>query len=543
VLLIAYLILLAVSHLVRLSRPPSDAAGSGEMAALLRAVDGELQLDSQVRVVYDAYPAVDPGERSAVLLIHGSPGSKADFATVGPQLAGRYRVVVPDLPGFGRATLDVPDYSIRAHARYLLQLMDRLEIDRAHLVGFSMGGGVGLSLYELAPDRVRSLTLLSSIGVQELELFGSYRLNHQVHAAQLAVIWLAREALPHMGLLDDAFLGVPYARNFYDTDQRPLREILGRFRPPLLIVHGEDDFLVPPEAALEHHRIVPHSELQMLPASHFMVFLQGAATAGMIGGFIDRVESGEALWREQSPAERLALARQSFDPTSLPPFTGVALILVCAGIAAATLVSEDLTCIGVGLLVAQGRIDFLSGVIACFVGIYVGDLALYVAGRYLGRPALARAPLKWLIRPEHVEISSIWFNRRGPVVIVLSRFVPGTRLLRAVSATRADGADPARPVDSDRRSVRAAALLFPRTPFAGRPLAPPRGVGVLASLVVLSARVGLRLVARSEAPQPAAVHRRQPGDRRRWLHRRVEVRDPDRALRLRRVRRGVLSSS
>jgi membrane protein DedA with SNARE-associated domain len=148
----------------------------------------------------------------------------------------------------------------------------------------------------------------------------------------------------------------------------------------------------------------------------------------MIGGFIDRVESGEALWREQSPAERLALARQSFDPTSLPPFTGVALILVCAGIAAATLVSEDLTCIGVGLLVAQGRIDFLSGVIACFVGIYVGDLALYVAGRYLGRPALARAPLKWLIRPEHVEISSIWFNRRGPVVIVLSRFVPGTRL-------------------------------------------------------------------------------------------------------------------
>ena len=61
-------------------------------------------------------------------------------------------------------------------------------------------------------------------------------------------------------------------------------------------------------------------------------------------------------------------------------------------LAASTLISEDQTCIGAGLLVAQGRIDFLAGAFACFFGIFVGDLLLFVAGRWLGRPVLQRAP-------------------------------------------------------------------------------------------------------------------------------------------------------
>ena len=66
--------------------------------------------------------------------------------------------------------------------------------------------------------------------------------------------------------LDGSFLDVAYARNFYDTDQRPLRGILERFEPPMLVIHGERDVLVPAAAAREHHRLVPHSELAMLPA-------------------------------------------------------------------------------------------------------------------------------------------------------------------------------------------------------------------------------------------------------------------------------------
>ena len=103
-------------------------------------------------------------------------------------------------------------------------------------------------------------------------------------------------------------------------------------------------------------------------------------------------------------------------------------------IAAATLVSEDATCIATGLLVAQGRIGFAAGVLACFAGIFVGDLLLFAAGRTLGRRALEAGPLRGRIAPASLARASAWLERRGPVVILLSRLTPGMRLPTYVAA-------------------------------------------------------------------------------------------------------------
>jgi pimeloyl-ACP methyl ester carboxylesterase/membrane protein DedA with SNARE-associated domain len=421
-----FFVLLGLSHLVRYvrsTRPPAPV----EPAADVRVVEHGRRLEREIPLAYRELGPREAEPISVVVLLHGSPGSGGDFAGVAPLLAERRRVIVPDLPGFGRTSAVVPDYSIRAHADYVLQLMDRLRVERAHLVGFSMGGGVALSLYDLAPERVLSTTLVSAIGVQELELFGDYRLNHLVHGAQLAGLWLMREVLPHMGYLDGAFFGVPYARNFYDSDQRPLREILTSFAPPMLILHGRDDFLVLPEVAVEHHRLVPQSELAMLDGSHFMIFMEPRRIAGPLADFVDAVDAGLRPVRSATPAARRDAARAPFDASRIPPLTGVALIVMLALIATATLISEDLTCVWVGLMVAQGRLDFAAGALACFAGIYVGDLLIFLSGRWLGRPALDRWPLTWLVRARQVEISSRWFARRGPIVIGLSRFLPGTR--------------------------------------------------------------------------------------------------------------------
>jgi len=116
---------------------------------------------------------------------------------------------------------------------------------------------------------------------------------------------------------------------------------------------------------------------------------------------------------------------------------GVALLVVVyitrpgnlvLSLAAATLISEDLTCIGAGVMAAQGRISLESAIFACFLGIFAGDILLFLAGRYLGRPAVRRAPLKWFLRAEDVERASAWFSRRGAMVILISRFIPGMRL-------------------------------------------------------------------------------------------------------------------
>ena len=429
-----YLVLVAASFAVRHTRHAPLAFHPGDTFAQLPAVDGDRVLDRTIRLAYErAGPSGNP-QAPVVVLLHGSPGGKHDFKTVVPKLAAEYRVIVPDLPGFGDSERDVPDYSFRAHARYVLELLDTLGIHDAHVVGFSMGGGVALSLADLAPRRVRSITMLSSIGVQEMELLGDATLNHALHGAQLAGLWAVRELTPHFGWLDDAILGVPYARNFYDSDQRPLRGILSRWQGPMLILHGRNDPLVPVEAAREHARIVPQAELVVTDKSHFMVFMEGPEVAATLLSFFDRVDHGDAETRSNARATRIAASLVPFDRSAIPPISGLPWLLVLLLIALATLVSEDLTCIGAGLLVTSGRIGYVPATVACFLGIFVGDLNAFLAGRVFGRAALARAPLKWMVTEAQVQRATDWFRKRGPVIILTSRFLPGTRVATFIAA-------------------------------------------------------------------------------------------------------------
>ncbi|MCB1037804.1 MAG: alpha/beta fold hydrolase, partial [Acidobacteria bacterium] len=300
--LFVYLLALGLSHGVRVLHTPAAPVRPEDQFLEVPEVGGGTGARGLVKLAYlDDLPAAGSSSDAApVVLIHGSPGDKSNFDGVLPELATHRRVLVPDLPGFGSSSRKVPDYSIRAHGRYVLEMLDALGIEEAHFVGFSLGGGVVLSIQDLAPQRVRSLSLVAATGVQELELLGDYHLNHALHGLQLAGLWLLREGVPHFGWLDDTVLGVPYARNFYDTDQRPLRKVLEQYDGPMLIVHGRNDVLVPIAAAREHHRLVPQSELQVLKRNHFFVFTRGGDLSGRLEGFFERVEAGEALTRNQA---------------------------------------------------------------------------------------------------------------------------------------------------------------------------------------------------------------------------------------------------
>lgn len=103
-------------------------------------------------------------------------------------------------------------------------------------------------------------------------------------------------------------------------------------------------------------------------------------------------------------------------------------------IVAATFVSEDLTCVAAGLAASTGRIPAVHAIGAAALGIWLGDLGLYLLGRFLGRTALTRAPLRWFVSEEDVLSSRAWFVERGARVLLLTRFVPGTRLPTYVAA-------------------------------------------------------------------------------------------------------------
>ena len=430
-LALLYAALLLASHLSSAGDRGPQPLPAGRRVLTLPAVGGE----GEVRLAWIEWPAEEAdADAIPLVLLHGSPGSADNFSRLAPALSRGRRILAPDLPGFGASTRDIPDYSMVAHARYVRAWLQELGIPRAHLLGFSMGGGVALHLWEIDPESVASLSLVSSIGVQELELLGSHHVNHLLHGAQLLGIRLLLDGFPHFGRLDDFMLDVPYARNFYDSDQRPLRGLIHRFAPPLLIVHGEHDFLVPPEAAREHARIAPHSELVMLDAGHFFVFTDPRLLASPLDGFLSRAESGRALRREQATAERIAASDRPFDPSIIPPWSGPAWLVVLILLAFSTLISEDLTCIAAGILVAQGRLGFVPATVACYVGIVIGDLLLFWAGRKIGRPIVRLAPFKWWLDERAIEQSSKWLRRWGGPVILITRTLPGARLPTNVAA-------------------------------------------------------------------------------------------------------------
>ncbi|MDZ7714992.1 MAG: alpha/beta fold hydrolase [Balneolaceae bacterium] len=433
--LIVYLALLFSSHIWRASDPVKHQLKSNHKLVTVQAVQGDSLLgDTQVEIAYiDKYTgsAQNP---PVVLLLHGSPVAVPMFRHMIAHLSDSFRVIAPNLPGYDASTREIPDYSMKAYSHYINQFMDGLNIEQTHIVGYSLGGGIALNLAHFHSEKVESIDMLSAIGVQELELMGSYYLNHAVHGIQLALIWTLYEAVPHFGMMENFAINVPYARSFYDSDQRPLREYLQDFKKPMLIQHGKTDRFVPTVAAKEHHRIVPQSKLMLYEGGHDIVQSKSTALAKDLKEFILSVETGTAPTYATADSVRISESKMPFDNVDFSKFEGISLALIMIIIALSTLVSEDLTCIGAGLMAARGLIGFWPAVIACFIGIVIGDMGLYLAGRWLGRPALKKAPFKWFVKEEDLDKSADWFHAKGPAIIIASRFLPGSRLPTYFSA-------------------------------------------------------------------------------------------------------------
>lgn len=130
----------------------------------------------------------------------------------------------------------------------------------------------------------------------------------------------------------------------------------------------------------------------------------------------------------QGTVESLLTAFEEYAAQSSSRFT---LLLI---IAAATLISEDLACIAAGLLAARSIISPLEAIVASGLGIYIGDILLYLTGYLIGLKALYHPPLKWFVSEHRVQQCRTLFERRGLGLIFMSRFLPGTRTATFLAA-------------------------------------------------------------------------------------------------------------
>lgn len=166
----------------------------------------------------------------------------------------------------------------------------------------------------------------------------------------------------------------------------------------------------------------------MISASAWRSFALGAAVLLAIAGLLWVAQSGPVadFWSHLRQSLEGRENGAYFETLPRPLF----LVLL----AVATHISEDLTCLAAGFLAAHGILSFWEAVLACFLGIYIGDVLLFLAGRWLGEPAVRRAPLKWFLTPAAVAKAGKLFERRGAMLILISRFLPGTRAPTYVAA-------------------------------------------------------------------------------------------------------------
>jgi pimeloyl-ACP methyl ester carboxylesterase len=255
---------------------------------------------------------IDSGSGLPIVLIHGFP---LDSRMWRPQIAALsgagYRVICPDLTGFGTSPGPAGSLSMASYADAVIGLIDKLGIEKAVVGGMSMGGYVLLSLVDRYPDRLLGAMFLMTRATAD-DAAGKERrtvLANEVNSGNLKII-------------PDAFAKVLFAP---DTPQKkpklvvevrqwmestPLAGLtggllamrdrndyiakLGSFTLPSMVVSAEYDMAIPPEHSEVFAKLLPDATLRIIPGAGHMANLENPEAFNQaLLEFLSRLRGGE----------------------------------------------------------------------------------------------------------------------------------------------------------------------------------------------------------------------------------------------------------
>jgi pimeloyl-ACP methyl ester carboxylesterase len=240
------------------------------------------------------------GDGPPVVLVHGMVNASRHWAAVAERLAERHLVIAPDLIGHGDSATPRGDYSLGAHAAVIRDLLSALGIERATMVGHSLGGGVAMVYFWQFPERVERLALVSSggLGDEVSPLLRSAALPGASALISLATHRFVTGNLDRAGVAlreRGSWIGAQLQavaralRPLESAGQREafvqtLRAVIDRHGQrvsatdrlyllhdmPTLIAWGERDRTIPVEHGIAAHRAIPGSRFVTIPgAAHF----------------------------------------------------------------------------------------------------------------------------------------------------------------------------------------------------------------------------------------------------------------------------------
>ncbi|EID10493.1 alpha/beta fold hydrolase [Mycolicibacterium phlei] len=253
---------------------------------------------------------LEAGTGAPVLMLHGSgPGvsALANWQNNIPTLAQRFRVLAPDIVGFG-ATERPADiiYSLRTWTDHVWAFLDAHEIDRVAVVGNSLGGRIALQMATDHPDRISRMVLMGAPGVGMVPTDGLKALRAYQPSREAMRDLLRNYFAVDPELITDELVETRYAASIADGAHETYRAMF--FDPkhagsqlgitedevraiatPTLLVHGREDKVVPLSVSITMLDLLPNADLHVFSrCGHWTQIERGAEFSALVSDFLSR---------------------------------------------------------------------------------------------------------------------------------------------------------------------------------------------------------------------------------------------------------------
>ena len=230
---------------------------------------------------------LEAGSGDPVLLLHGvSAAGITWYPVIGP-LAAHYRVIAPDIVGYGESDKPAADYGPPYYCAWLAAFLDAVGVEQAHVIGHSKGGAISLRFALDSPARVKSLVLVDSagLGVGSGASPGALlaMLCYNLFPSRTTGLWLTRQVLydpqnldPALGEYIDEVIKSPGGRRALLRGRAHTRippEQLAQNAQPTLIIWGQDDRLLPVAQAKAAAKELPNAQLRVMPEAGHTPFI------------------------------------------------------------------------------------------------------------------------------------------------------------------------------------------------------------------------------------------------------------------------------
>ncbi|WP_243362813.1 alpha/beta fold hydrolase [Fundidesulfovibrio terrae] len=229
------------------------------------------------------------GSGPALMLLAGLTQDVTQWGGLIAALAERFTVIAHDPRGAGRTTASFDGLTTEVMAQDALALLDELDMARAHVLGFSLGGMTAQVLAATHPERVDRLVLASSGSRIGIPPMAAIRAARTLFAASQCAVY-ANDALIPWLLGQNALLDGSIGRGFATRAYKPSLEgftaqcdalaahdggpFLPRILAPTLCLAGAQDLLIPPPQGRDMASIIPNASFWELPDSGHMCFLE-----------------------------------------------------------------------------------------------------------------------------------------------------------------------------------------------------------------------------------------------------------------------------